>query len=223
MTHKHNNRVLEIGDQVRVIRGTKDPDFGTDIGGWQGSVFDISGDVIGITLDGVTLADFSNKYIAQCEQEGLDWEKIYLYPSELEFARSRTTDDDTRLMQQKIMSESQWDHLGEAGKRIGKILSSTQSNDESAQLDTWEKYLEKFLVLPFDGKITDCQDRGALQAGDKIKVQEILGNEELYGVLVQLIYGRKVYHFPLCCIEATDKATENNMIVTDYSIWFVNR
>ena len=222
MTHKQNNRMFKIGDQVRVIKGTKDPDFGTDIGGWQGSVYDISDGVVGLTLDSMTLADFSDKYIAQCEKEGLDWDKIYLYPSELEFAQPRETVDDTRLMQRQIVSKHR-DYLGEAGKRIGKILSGTKSDDESAQLDAWEKYLKEALILPFDGEMADYQDRGPLQVGDKVRVHEILGNEELYGVLVKLRYGRRVYHFPLCCIEVTDKVTGNNMIVTDYSTWFANR
>ncbi len=91
--NQHKNRAYRVGDHVRVIKGTKDPDFGTDIGGWQGRIYDISEDTIGIILDSITLADFSDKHIAQCEEEGLDWEKIYLYHTELEFAQPRDTAD----------------------------------------------------------------------------------------------------------------------------------
>ncbi len=77
--------------------------------------------------------------------------------------------------------------------------------------------------MPFDGEIADYQDKGPLQAGDKIMVHAILRNEEPYGILVKLGYGRKVYHFPLCCINIADKISKNNIIVTDYSTWFANR
>jgi hypothetical protein len=84
--------MFKIGDQVRVLRGIKDPDFGTDIEGWQGKVYDISDDIIGVALDSLTLAGLTKKHIDQCEQKGLDWEKIYLYSSDLELVQPDSDD-----------------------------------------------------------------------------------------------------------------------------------
>jgi len=43
MSQTHSS--YRIGDCVRVKPGTKDPDFGTELGGWQGRIsnIDISG------------------------------------------------------------------------------------------------------------------------------------------------------------------------------------
>lgn len=47
---------LKVGDSVIVLNGTLDPDFGFDIGGWQGRVHSIdAGDTVSIEWDSITL------------------------------------------------------------------------------------------------------------------------------------------------------------------------
>ena len=35
---QNKNRKFQVGDSVKVKNGSKDPDFGIDIGGWQGQI-----------------------------------------------------------------------------------------------------------------------------------------------------------------------------------------
>lgn len=49
---------FQIGDAVKVKSGTEDPDFGIDIGSWQGWISEIDGEIICITWDSITLSKF---------------------------------------------------------------------------------------------------------------------------------------------------------------------
>ena len=40
---------FRVGDSVKVKAGTKDPDFGIDISGWQGQISEIDDNIICIT------------------------------------------------------------------------------------------------------------------------------------------------------------------------------
>ena len=121
---QNKNRNFQVGDSVRVKNGTTDPDFGIDIGGWQGQISEI---------DNVSLS------------------------------------------------------------------------------------------FPFEAEISEYHTKGPLQQGDKLRIHSIWGNEDLYGVIVKLRYGRKVYHFPLCDIDVLDKKSINYRLVHDYKNWFANR
>lgn len=39
---------------------------------------------------------------------------------------------------------------------------------------------------------------------DKVSVHSITGNEDPYGVIAKIKLGKKVFHFPICDIEAID-------------------
>ena len=69
---------LKVGDTVKVKSGTEDPDFKFDISGWQGWISEIEDDLVCIKWDSITLSNFPDKYISQCEEDGLDWERICL-------------------------------------------------------------------------------------------------------------------------------------------------
>lgn len=99
----------QVGDSVKVKNGIKDPDFGIDIGGWQGQISEIDNDIICIAWDNVTLSTFSDKYISQCEEEGLDCENIYLETKEVERVVPRNTGNDLVRKRQEIQSRHRWD------------------------------------------------------------------------------------------------------------------
>jgi hypothetical protein len=85
---------LKIGDSVVVKPGVKDPDFGGDIGGWQGRVMEIRADEQGIPMldlqwDSLTLGQIPPSAIQHCEEEGLDWSTMGLYAHEVEPAQPR--------------------------------------------------------------------------------------------------------------------------------------
>ena len=193
---QNKNRNFQVGDSVKVKKDTKDPDFGIDIGGWQGQVLEIDNDIICIAWDSDTLSNFPGKYITQCEKEGLNWKKIYLETGDVGHAVPHDTGNDIIQKRQEIQSKHRWDYLGDSGERVSKVLKHIDPHDDLAAFDAWEKYLNVSLSFPFEAEISEYQTKGPLLQGDKIRIHSIWGNEDLYGVIVKLRYGRRVYHSP---------------------------
>ncbi len=102
---------LKVGDSVVVKPGTKDPDMGFDIGGWQGRIEDVYDEenTVLIRWDSITLKDMSYELIIQSEMENLDWELMVLKVSEFQKAMPRDTKSDTdkaaRIWKRKIMND----------------------------------------------------------------------------------------------------------------------
>ncbi len=86
---------FEVGDSVIVKTGVADPDFGTDIGGWQGRVKDVDGDdTVFIAWDSITLRQMGLNLIIRCENENFDWEVMTLSQTEVEKTTSRDSKED---------------------------------------------------------------------------------------------------------------------------------
>ncbi|MEM9213628.1 MAG: hypothetical protein AAGD25_04705 [Cyanobacteria bacterium P01_F01_bin.150] len=70
-----NAKPIKVGDSVAVRTGVNNPDFGTDIGGWQGRVSEINSEsqIALIDLDSITLKNMPDAYITKCEEDGLGW------------------------------------------------------------------------------------------------------------------------------------------------------
>jgi hypothetical protein len=213
----------QVGDSIRVKDGTKDPDFGIDIGGWQGQASEIKKDLIGILWDSVTLSKFPDKLIAKCEQEGMDWKRIYLEISAVEISEPRDKGDELSKKIKEIEFNHRWDHLEDSGERISKILKHIDPDDDSKAFMAWEKHLSQLLSFPFEAEISEYQDRGPLRQGDKIRIHSLNGHKDRFGILVMVKYGRKKYHFPLCDVSVLDEASSNYQPVEDYKEWFSNR
>ncbi len=222
MTKTQKNR-FQIGDFVKIKKGTSDPDFGIDIGGWQGQIEKIEDGYLCIVWDSTTLSNFPDKYISQCEKEGLDWERIYLGTEEVELVVPCNRGNDLIQKRQEIQAKHRWDYLEDSGKRISKVLEHINPDDDLAAFEAWERYLIESLSFPFEAEISYYQTKGVLQQGDKIRIHSIWGYDDLYGVIVKLRYGRKVYHFPLCDIKVLDEKSTNSQIILDYRNWFANR
>jgi hypothetical protein len=116
-----------------------------------------------------------------------------------------------------------WVYLGEEGHRINKVLAGVDPDDEMAVVETWEGHLKKNLAFPFKAEVAEYQERGPLQAGDRVTVKSIKDADDHYGVIVRLRCRRQQYYFPLCDLEVTDKHSPNYQVVRDYVIWFANR
>lgn len=215
-------RKFQVGDSVKVISGTKDPDFEIDIGGWQGHITEIENDHICIDWDSDTLSLFPDKYISQCEEDGLDWERIYLEETDIELVAPRNTNNDLYKKREEIQLKHCWDYIGDSGKRISRILEHVDPDDDQAISNAWENYLKESLSFPFNAKISDYQEKGPLHQGDKVKINGISGYEDLYGIIVKLRLCGKAYHFPLCGIDVSDDKSHNYKIIEDYNNWFAN-
>jgi hypothetical protein len=181
--------MFKEGDSVVVKPGIVDPDFGVEIGGWQGRILE--------------------------EEQGLDWTKMYLEAQEIELTSPRDTEEDVARAIKGLSKEYAWSYLGEEGKRIGKVLGGVDEDDEMAALDAWEEHLSKSLGFPFEAEVAEYQEIGPLQAGDRVKVMGIALVDDLYGVIVDLRHGRRKYAFPLCDLEVIDEKSANYQIVRD--------
>ena len=226
MSQTHSSH--RIGDCVRVKPGIKDPDFGTEIGGWQGRIsnIDASGNemLVSIQWDSITLKNMPVAMIEQCEEQGLDWVEMALDANDVEPAKPRDTERDVATIKAQLSNKHGWVSLGEEGKRIQKVLAAMEVDDDLDEFGAWEEYLEKNLRYPFEAVIAESQERGPLHWGDKVTVT---GNadatDEMYGIIVDVRMGKRKYALPLCDLEVTDTKLPNYQLVKDYAVWFANR
>lgn len=218
--------MFKEGDSVVVKPGVVDPDFGLEIGGWQGRILGIGPvreDVVLICWDSITLKNMPGSVIEQSEEQGLDWTQMYLEAQEVELTSPRDTEEDVAQAIDELSKKYAWSFLGEGGKRIGEVLAGVDEDDEMGAWDAWEEHLSESLVFPFEAEVAEYQEVGPLQAGDRVKVTGIGLVDDLYGIIVDLRRGRRKYAFPLCDLEVIDENSPNYQIVRDYAVWFANR
>lgn len=92
----------------------------------------------------------------------------------------------------------------------------------------WEKFLSKNLTFPFDVCIDEHQgddlfeEVGPLRYGDKVVVQKISGEFDLYGVIAEIKKGKQTYQIPLCDLAIEDKKSPNFKFLDNYGTWFAN-
>lgn len=226
---KKSSMGLKIGDSVKVKEGTLCPDIeDLRIGGWQGRVSEIGEDddgkdLICIQWDSITLKNMPANFIDQSEEEGLEHARMYLWPEEVELAECRDTEEDVTNILAEISKSHSWSWLGEEGKRIQKVLADVDEEDVIEALEAWENYLEKNLTFPFNAEVSEHQDKGPLQSGDKVSVKKISLVDDLYGIIIELWLSRKKYAFPLCDLEVIARDSPNYQSVKDYCVWFANR
>ncbi|MFZ2630879.1 MAG: calcium-binding protein [Desulfosalsimonadaceae bacterium] len=221
MSQKNNN--FKVGASVIVKPDTQDPDLEIDIGGWVGRILEIEEETINIQWDSITLSAMPGSIIIECEQKGLDWTTISLYPTELEQTKTRDTISDVKNAVEHIQSQHQWDYLGEEGTRIQKVLYEIGQEEERRAFEAWKHHFEKELIFPFDAEVSEYQESGYLQDGDKVKVLELTEIIEPYGIMVKIAHKCVVSEFPLCELEVIKKPSSNYQPVNDYNIWFSNR
>jgi hypothetical protein len=220
---------LDVVDCIVVKPGVKDPNYGFDIGGWQGRITEIEtyqpGQVtIMFQWDSLSLKRMPASAIRRSEENGLDWTTMGLYPEEVEKAEPRDTQADVNEIVEVLSAEHNWDHLGEQqGQRIHKVLQDVDEDDDLEAFEAWQEYLEAHLKLPFKAVVSEYQERGPLQAGDSVRVVGLEGAEDLYGVLVNIKSGRNMYVFPLCDLKAANEKSDNFTLTDDYAVWFANR
>ena len=216
---------FKIGDSVKVKANVKDPDFDIYIEGWQGRISGIEedGNLIHFKLDSLTLDKMPDPFIDQCEEDGLDWTEMVLEASELEVSKPRDTEKDVKKKIKELSRKHAYSYLGEQGKRIQKVLKNINPDNVWKNMEAWGNHFKNVLQFPFEAEVSEVQDDGPLDAGDKVKVVEVTDVDDLYGVIVKVRQGRKGYYFPLCDLEVCDKKSSNYTPVNDYAVWFANR
>ncbi len=219
---------FKVGDSVVVKEGVMCPDYeGLSIAGWQGRVVEFYEEegrpTVCFALDSIPLRSLPDEYVRQSEIDGLDWSQMGLFVDEVELTQPRDTAQDVKAAYDEIASRHYWDHLGEEGEGIQKVLAGVDPHDDWACMKAWGKYLKSALSFPFDAEVSELQEGGPLQAGDKVKVLGIGLVDDLYGVIVDVRLGRRKYALPLCDLEVVDKKSPNYQPVQDYCVWFANR
>lgn len=124
------------------------------------------------------------------------------------------------------MKPEKFEELGEIVdqfERIDKILEGVEEDDYLNCAKTWMEYLQENLRFPFDAVIFEPQDEGPLKYGDKLLVKKIDSFDDLYGVIGEVSFKGKKYHFPMCDLQVIDEKSPNYMPLDDYVIWFANR
>ena len=214
---------FKTGQSVKVKEGTLCPDNEKfDLSGWQGRIFEIDEDLIGINWDSVTLENMPEKYIIESEKDGLDWSTMYLNEDEIEPAKARDSVTDTDAEREKLEKKYYWIEFGPEGEIIQSVANSAESDSELNIMKAWHEFLKRKLVFPFEAVVDEYQSKSPLKQGDKLSVLDIEIFDDHYGIIISCRKGRRKYSFPLVDleVEATD---ENKKYVEAYRTWFSNR
>jgi len=220
---------FKIGDVVRIKDGISDPaEPYTDWSGWHGRVVDLSRlaqkrPMILVELDSITLRALSAEYIEQCEEQGMSWYQLNVFPEDVATAAPRDTPADADDMQDELSALYGWASLGEQGKRIQAVLGESALDGDWEQMEVWADYLERQLSFPFASEIFESQGWGPLPVGDQLVVLSIEDVDDSYGVIAKCRQGRKHYYFPLADLKALDQKSPNYQLVDDFGVWFSNR
>jgi len=216
---------FQIGDPVVVNAHVRDPDLGTDIGGWQGKISDISDEqsTVCVDWDSATLDAMPASVIDYCEQQGLAWNQMYLAVDEVEQAPRRDTPAQRAQTLARLEAEHQWSHLGPEGALIQEVLGAVDPGDVWAMFEAWAARLRQTLIFPFEAFIADPQDRGPLRTGERLTVRSITDVDDLRGLVVAVTHKGRRYHFLLCDLKVLAQRSPNYDLVQAYVVWSANR
>lgn len=216
---------LRVGDSVRVIAGIKDEDFGLDLEGWEGRITEVDekNNLVLVAWDSITLQSLPDEFIADAEEKGLGWDTYYLVSDDVELAKARDVKARVERVRNERHAKFAWNFLGEEGREISQILAGIDPDDMAELFERWEENLSSVLTFPFTAEVTEFQERSPMRSGDILEVLEIESVEEMYGLIVRVKKGRKVYYFPLCDLTPVEQKSPNYQPVRNYAIWFANR
>ena len=221
---------FKLGDSVKVKKSLPCPDMEEFcIGGWQGRVIFVDeiedGKIlVDVEWDSVTLRSMPAEYIIKCEEEGLSYSEMRLWPEDFEPVEARDKKRDVKIAFEEIGGKYAWFCMGEEGKRIQSVIGDIDEDDEIELFEAWEEYLDKILYFPFEAEISEYQEsRGPLQSGEKVLVKKFALVDDFYGILARVIYEGETFLFPLCDLEVIDENSINYVPQKDYCVWFANR
>jgi tetratricopeptide (TPR) repeat protein len=217
---------IKIGDTVRVQAGTKDPDYGTDLTGWQGEVTDLDEDEQGNALvlvewDSQTLEDMPDEEIEKSEEDGLDWSEMYLLEGEVSRARRRDTPQQRQASREKRAAQFPWAYLGEQGRRIQAVLQGVDPDDDLASFQAWDAHLRQHMQLPFTAEVSDPLEVDWLEADDRVKVVAFEALDEEWGVRVRVAKGEQQASLALSDLEFSTGKKINEELLDDYLTWYM--
>ena len=222
---------IKINDSIIVRKGVQDPDFeNLSLSGWSGRINEIVEEytdervaLINIEWNSKTLKQIPDKYIQECETEGLDWQQMNLYVSDIEINIMADKTNDIKKTQKKLEEKHHWAYLGDSGKRISNILEGIKPEDEWKCFIQWDKYLKSKLEFPFQALVEYSENNWLVKEGDIINIKKLSEVVDMYGIIAKGKIGKKTIEFPLCDLEIIEKKHNNYKLIDDYRVWFSNR
>lgn len=88
--------------------------------------------------------------------------------------------------------------------------------------ERWFDLFEQALEFPFEAVVCEPQDVSFISHGDKVKVHELLDEDDLYGIIVSIRKGRKKYSFPMVDLEPINVSKNLRNLNEAYQYWFAN-
>jgi hypothetical protein len=221
---------MKIGDSVKVKTGVLEPDTEKfEIGGWQGRIVNIDtastdeGTLVNIEWDAATLKQLPADYIIESEVEGLGWESMVLFESDIEKAESRDKVSDVKKMQDELSEKYYWSSFGEDGLRIAAVLEGTNREDEMKCYSVWLKHLDLTLTFPIKAVVSESEENDKIKEGTNVIISSLSKIDECYGILAVITLKGVKQEFPLCDLEVTDNKSATYQSINDYIVWFANR
>ncbi|MCD6199929.1 MAG: hypothetical protein J7K15_15410 [Deltaproteobacteria bacterium] len=151
---------FSVDDSVVIKEGILDPDYGNDISGWQGRIYEIDDNfddpLIRIEWDSMTLRNMPRSVIEDSEKDGLVWSKMDLYASDLEPSKHRDSEEEVAKTLEMISEKYDLEEFddGDTGlikdeieidqqmKRIQAILKVNDEDDMVVNDENLEKYFQ---------------------------------------------------------------------------------
>lgn len=127
------------GDSVKVKADVKDPDFGSDVSGWQGRIVDIEPEpssLVEIQWDSLTLQAMPEDLISRCFQEELYPEIMILDVEELELTQPRDKETDVFNALQKLYADYGLEYQAAADSMVEAFFSLVNDGDDEED-DEW--------------------------------------------------------------------------------------
>jgi hypothetical protein len=218
---------FKVGDSIKVIEGTVDPDYDhINIGGWYGRIFAIEeldgedGTLYTIEWDSISLKSLDSEIILECIEEGIDYKYISLLESDIEKTVARDKPEDVKEAIAFLDEEFFWTDLGEQGERIRRVISTTKSKSEIDLLKAWESHINENIKLPLS-VIYLGEPQKNISEGTKLTLNKITSIDEEFGIMVSVDYKSSPMILPLSDVDV-ETETNDNSCIQDYLIWYAN-
>jgi Calcium binding len=212
-----------IGDSVMVKPGITERATDCLLNGWQGRLIALSKNEETLTIqwDSRTLKNIPLEYITRCEERGVSWSTMRLAAQDVLLAEAHDREEDVHATIAELETQYSWVSLGEQGRRIRQIVNRAQAHDLITVSETWHAYLQEHLTFPFVATVSESQ-HGPVPQGAQVNVTGISLLDDSAGTIARARLGRRVYHFPLWELRATNAPAELQQLIYDYAIWFIH-
>jgi hypothetical protein len=162
---------FNIGDSAMVKKGVIDPDYGEDIRGWQGRIYEIddkaSKPLVYIEWDSITLKNMPHQLIEKSEKDGLQWTNMCLEIDDIELTQPRDKQEEIPVAIENLKRELKLEEndgfeenkYDDQTKRILNILGVKNEEEMTVDEDNLTKYYKYLNTnIDFSVSVTGIED-----------------------------------------------------------------